>query len=54
MTGPIHDRVPYEDRESLIAQIGALRDELDRLRERVIVTSPRHRDAGTTPGRCPL
>ena len=35
MTGPIHDRVPYEDRESLIAQIGALRDELDRLRERV-------------------
>jgi proteasome-associated ATPase len=35
LTGPIHDRVPYEDRESLIAQIGALRDELDRLRERV-------------------
>jgi proteasome-associated ATPase len=35
MTGPIHDRVPYEDRESLITQIGALRDELDRLRERV-------------------
>jgi proteasome-associated ATPase len=35
MTGPIHDRAPYEDRESLIAQIGALRDELDRLRERV-------------------
>src|SRR4029450_5618270 len=35
MTGPIHDRVPYEDRESLIAQIGALRDELERLRERV-------------------
>ena len=35
MTGPIHDRVPYEDRESLIAQISALRDELDRLRERV-------------------
>jgi proteasome-associated ATPase len=34
MTGPIHDRAPY-DRESLIAQIGALRDELDRLRERV-------------------
>jgi proteasome-associated ATPase len=35
MTGPIHDRAPYEDRESLITQIGALRDELDRLRERV-------------------
>ena len=35
MTGPIHDRAQYEDRESLIAQIGALRDELDRLRERV-------------------
>jgi proteasome-associated ATPase len=35
MTGPIHDRAPYQDRESLIAQIGALRDELDRLRERV-------------------
>ncbi len=35
MTGPIHDRAPYEDRESLIAQIGALRDELDRLRDRV-------------------
>ena len=35
MTGPIHDRAPHEDRESLIAQIGALRDELDRLRERV-------------------
>ncbi|HEX6759580.1 MAG TPA: proteasome ATPase [Propionibacteriaceae bacterium] len=35
MTGHIHDRAPYEDRESLIAQIGALRDELDRLRDRV-------------------
>jgi proteasome-associated ATPase len=35
LTGPIHDRAQYEDRESLIAQIGALRDELDRLRERV-------------------
>jgi proteasome-associated ATPase len=35
LTGPIHDRAPSEDRESLIAQIGALRDELDRLRERV-------------------
>jgi proteasome-associated ATPase len=34
MTGPIHDRGAYEDRESLMAQIGALRDELDRLRER--------------------
>jgi proteasome-associated ATPase len=34
LTGPIHDRASYEDRESLIAQIGALRDELDRLRER--------------------
>ena len=35
MTGPIHDRAPYEDRESLLAQLGALKDELDRLRERV-------------------
>jgi proteasome-associated ATPase len=35
MTGPIHDRGAYEDRESLIVQIGALRDELDRLRDRV-------------------
>jgi proteasome-associated ATPase len=35
LTGPIHDRAPYEDRESLIAQLGALRDELDRLRDRV-------------------
>jgi proteasome-associated ATPase len=35
MTGPIHDRGAYQDRESLIAQIGALRDELDRLRERI-------------------
>jgi proteasome-associated ATPase len=35
MAGPIHDRAPYEDRESLISQIGALRDELDRLRDRV-------------------
>jgi proteasome-associated ATPase len=35
MTGPIHDRGAYEDRESLITQIGALRDELDRLRDRV-------------------
>jgi proteasome-associated ATPase len=35
LTGPIRDRAPYEDRESLIAQIGALRDELDRLRDRV-------------------
>jgi len=35
MTGPIHDRGAYQDRESLIAQIGALRDELDRLRDRV-------------------
>ncbi len=35
MTGPIHDRGAYEDRESLVAQIGALRDELDRLRDRV-------------------
>ena len=34
MTGPIHDRAPYEDREALIAQIGVLRDELDRLRDR--------------------
>jgi proteasome-associated ATPase len=35
MTGSIHDRGAYEDRESLIAQIDALRDEIDRLRERV-------------------
>ncbi|HJV14902.1 MAG TPA: proteasome ATPase [Propionibacteriaceae bacterium] len=35
MTGSIHDRGAYEDRESLIAQIGALRDEIDRLRDRV-------------------
>jgi proteasome-associated ATPase len=35
MTGSIHDRGAYEDRESLIAQIAALRDEIDRLRERV-------------------
>jgi proteasome-associated ATPase len=35
MAGSIHDRGSYEDRESLIAQIGALRDELDRLRDRV-------------------
>jgi proteasome-associated ATPase len=35
MAGSIHDRGAYEDRESLIAQIGALRDELERLRERV-------------------
>ena len=35
MAGPIHDRAPYEDRESLISQIGVLRDELDRLRDRV-------------------
>jgi proteasome-associated ATPase len=35
MTGSVHDRGAYEDRESLIAQIGALRDEIDRLRERV-------------------
>ena len=35
MSGPIHDRGSYEDREKLKAQIGALTDELDRLRERV-------------------
>ena len=34
MAGSLHDRGAYEDRESLIAQIGALRDELDRLRDR--------------------
>jgi proteasome-associated ATPase len=34
MTGSVHDRGAYEDRESLIAQIGALRDELERLRDR--------------------
>ena len=35
MSGPMHDRGAYEDRETLKAQIGALTDELDRLRERV-------------------
>src|SRR6185312_11065689 len=35
MAGSIRDRGAYEDRESLIAQIGALKDELDRLRDRV-------------------
>src|ERR687898_2990680 len=35
MSGPMHDRGGYEDRETLKAQIGALTDELDRLRERV-------------------
>jgi len=35
MAGSISDRGAYEDRESLIAQIGTLRDELDRLRDRV-------------------
>jgi proteasome-associated ATPase len=34
MAGSIHDRGAYEDRDSLIAQLGALRDELERLRER--------------------
>ena len=29
MAGSIRDRGAYEDRESLIAQIGALKDELD-------------------------
>jgi len=35
MSGPMHDRGGYEDRETLRAQINALTDELDRLRERV-------------------
>jgi proteasome-associated ATPase len=35
MAGSSRDRGAYEDRESLIAQIGALKDELDRLRDRV-------------------
>src|ERR687894_2037050 len=35
MSGPMHDRGGYEDRETLKAQIGALTDELDRLRERL-------------------
>ncbi len=35
MSGPMHDRGAYEDRETLKAQIGALTDELDRLRERL-------------------
>ena len=34
MAGSLHDRGAYEDRESLITQIGALRDELDTLRDR--------------------
>src|SRR3954454_19673887 len=34
MAGSIHDHGAYEDRESLITQIGALKDELDRLRDR--------------------
>jgi proteasome-associated ATPase len=34
MAGSLHDRGAYEDRESLITQIGALRDELERLRDR--------------------
>ena len=34
MPGPSQDR-PYESREGLIAQIAALSDELDRLRERI-------------------
>ena len=34
MSGPLHDR-SYEDRETLRAQINALTDELDRLRERI-------------------
>src|SRR5688500_7069521 len=35
MSGSIHDRGSYDEREKLKTQIGALRDELDRLRERV-------------------
>ena len=35
MSGPLHDRGSYEDREKLKAQIGVLTDELDRLRERL-------------------
>ncbi len=35
MSGPLQDRNPFQDRETLTAQIGALKDELDRLRERV-------------------
>src|ERR687894_1735318 len=35
MSGPMHDRGPYEDREKLKAKIDSLTDELDRLRERV-------------------
>jgi proteasome-associated ATPase len=35
MSGPLHDRFSFEDREKLRAQIGALTDELNRLRERV-------------------
>src|SRR5918998_180551 len=35
MSGPMHDRGGYEDREKMKAEIGALTDELDRLRERL-------------------
>src|ERR687893_1428847 len=35
MSGPMHDRGGREDRETLKAQIDALTDELDRLRERL-------------------
>ena len=54
MSGPIHDRGSYEDRETLKAQIGALTDELDRLRERRLLAPARHRDAGTPAGRRPV
>ncbi|WP_375432106.1 proteasome ATPase [uncultured Friedmanniella sp.] len=35
MSGPIHDRSASDERAALVAQINALSDELDRLRERV-------------------
>ena len=35
MSGPLHDRYSYDDREKLKAQINALTDEVNRLRERV-------------------
>ncbi|MCW2809691.1 MAG: arc, partial [Friedmanniella sp.] len=35
MTGPVHDRSPFEERDYLVAQITALSGELERLKERV-------------------
>ncbi len=35
MSGPVYDRAPHSDRESLLVQLSALREELSRLRDRV-------------------